>query len=118
MTDGTWKNPWMLTAVGMILVAVAGFGTGLFLANWSGKRDKMAPRVALSTRVESVPTRGTVDACNQSAAIQAGQRENTKDTVVAGGGTLYGLNENKKHDERYRDAYAACMLSRGYMAWR
>jgi hypothetical protein len=36
--------------------------------------------------------------------------------VVAGGGTLYGLNENKKHDERYRDAYAACMQSRGYMA--
>lgn len=34
--------------------------------------------------------------------------------VGAGGGTLYGLNENKKHDERYRDAYAACMRSRGY----
>ena len=34
--------------------------------------------------------------------------------VGAGGGTLYGLNENKKHDERYRDAYAGCMRSRGY----
>ena len=34
--------------------------------------------------------------------------------VGAGGGTLYGLNENRKHDERYRDAYAACMRSRGY----
>ena len=34
--------------------------------------------------------------------------------VGAGGGTLYGLNENKKHDERYRDAYAACMRSHGY----
>jgi hypothetical protein len=34
--------------------------------------------------------------------------------VGAGGGTLYGLNENKKHDERYRAAYAACMHSRGY----
>jgi len=32
----------------------------------------------------------------------------------AGGGTLYGLNENKKHDERYREAYANCMRSRGY----
>jgi hypothetical protein len=32
----------------------------------------------------------------------------------AGGGALYGLNENKKHDERYRDAYARCMRSRGY----
>jgi hypothetical protein len=34
--------------------------------------------------------------------------------VGAGGGTLYGLNENKKHDERYRDAYASCMRARGY----
>ncbi len=34
--------------------------------------------------------------------------------VGAGGGTLYGLNENRKHDERYREAYARCMQSRGY----
>jgi hypothetical protein len=46
---------------------------------------------------------GTIDACNQSAATQAGQRENTKDTVVAGGGTLYGLSADKKHDARYRE---------------
>ena len=32
----------------------------------------------------------------------------------AGGGTVYGLNENKKHDEAYRDAYASCMRSKGY----
>ncbi len=35
--------------------------------------------------------------------------------VGAGGGTLYGLNENHKHDERYREAYAGCMRSRGYV---
>ena len=34
--------------------------------------------------------------------------------VGIGGGVLYGLNENKKHDERYRRAYASCMRSRGY----
>jgi hypothetical protein len=34
--------------------------------------------------------------------------------VGAGGGTLYGLNENRKNDERYRDAYATCMRARGY----
>jgi len=34
--------------------------------------------------------------------------------VGAGGGTLYGLNENQKHDEHYRNAYASCMRSRGY----
>jgi len=35
--------------------------------------------------------------------------------VGAGGGTLYGLNENRKHDERYREAYSACMRSHGYV---
>jgi hypothetical protein len=34
--------------------------------------------------------------------------------VGAGGGTLYGLNENKKHDEQYRAAYGSCLRSRGY----
>lgn len=34
--------------------------------------------------------------------------------VGAGGGTLYGLNENKKQDERYRAAYATCMRARGF----
>jgi hypothetical protein len=34
--------------------------------------------------------------------------------VGAGGGTLYGLNENKKQDERYRAAYSSCMRGRGY----
>ena len=34
--------------------------------------------------------------------------------VGAGAGALYGLNENRKNDERYREAYAACMRSRGF----
>jgi hypothetical protein len=34
--------------------------------------------------------------------------------VGATGGALYGLNENRKNDERYRAAYAACMRGRGY----
>jgi uncharacterized protein YcfJ len=31
-----------------------------------------------------------------------------------GGGALYGVNENRKSDERYRTAYANCIRSRGY----
>jgi len=98
-----------------------------------------------------IPTQSVINTCNESAGAQAGQREKTKDTVIAGaigavagaavgaaggavvdggsgagkgaiigglvgagGGTLYGLNENRKHDESYRNAYAACMRSRGY----
>jgi hypothetical protein len=34
--------------------------------------------------------------------------------VGAGAGTLYGIYDNKKHDERYRSAYADCMRSKGY----
>ena len=34
--------------------------------------------------------------------------------VGAAGGTLYGINENRKHDEAYRAAYTRCMQSRGY----
>ena len=34
--------------------------------------------------------------------------------VGAGGGTVYGLNENKKHDDAYRASYARCMRSRGF----
>ena len=41
-----------------------------------------------------------------------GGRESDKKRV--GGGTRYGLNENTKHDESYRSAYAACMRLRGY----
>ena len=32
----------------------------------------------------------------------------------AGGGSLYGLYENKKNDEAYRQAYANCLSRRGY----
>jgi uncharacterized protein YcfJ len=34
--------------------------------------------------------------------------------VGAGGGTLYGLNENRRNDERYGAAYSSCLQSRGY----
>jgi hypothetical protein len=34
--------------------------------------------------------------------------------VGAGAGSLYGLNENKKADEKYRAAYSSCMRARGY----
>ena len=103
-----------------------------------------APRVASSQApaaapAPAVPTQSAIAACNQAAATQSGQRNKTVDTVKdagigaiagggkgagtgaaigglvgAGGGTLYGLNENQKHDQRYRDAYASCMRSRGY----
>jgi len=34
--------------------------------------------------------------------------------VGAGAGTLYGVNDNRKHDTAYRDAYSSCLRARGY----
>src|SRR5215467_8056451 len=79
--------------------------------------------------VPAVPTQDVVDACNRYAAAQVGETDKTKEAVAgaavgaaggaiagggkgagkgaaiggvvgAGGGTLYGLNENKKNYEK------------------
>jgi hypothetical protein len=168
--NSSWSNPWKLTSLGLGLVAATALATGLVVANWTGKDSdkpaavevgsgRTAPRVASSkvpaaapaVPIQSAPTLSAIEACNQYAASQAGQRDKTVDTVKdagigaiagaalgaaggaiagggkgagqgaaigglvgAGGGTLYGLNENQKHDERYRNAYGACMRGRGY----
>jgi hypothetical protein len=173
MTNESWRNPWKLTAIGMALVIATVVVTGLVVANWRGQDSdkkvvdvtpgRAAPRSATAPATSTaagtptaptaagIPTQSVINTCNESAGAQAGQREKTKDTVIAGaigavagaavgaaggavidggsgagkgavigglvgagGGTLYGLNENRKHDESYRNAYAACMRSRGY----
>lgn len=175
MTDKAW-NPWKMMAIGLALVVVTALVTGLVVAKWSGtdadrtvatsvetpkpaparvaapRPVASAPRPAASPQAAStVPTQAAIDACNQYAAAQVGQRDKTtevvKDAAIgavlgaavgaaggaiagggkgagkgaaiggvvgAGGGTLYGLNENRKQDEQYREAYASCMRSRGY----
>jgi len=173
--NSRWNNPWKLTTIGLCLVGATALATGLVVANRTGsERDKAAAVDAGSgrtaTRVvssqspsaapaaqglpaptQALPTPTAIADCNHYAAIQAGQRDKTVDTVKdagigaiagaalgaaggaiagggrgagkgaaigglvgAGGGTLYGLNENQKHDEHYRGAYASCMRSRGY----
>ena len=52
-------------------------------------------------------------------AIASGGSGAGKGAAIGGivgvvGGTLYGLNENRAHDERYQKAYASCMRSHGY----
>jgi len=78
--------------------------------------------------IPAVPTKEIVDACNRYAAAQVGESDKTtevvKDAAIgavvgaavvgAGGGTLYGLNENRRNDEKYRAAYSSCLQSRGY----
>jgi hypothetical protein len=95
MIDETWKNPWKLTAIGMALVIASALVTGLVVANWTGREidrtssvvssDRTATRESSSPAARTVPTQSAIAACNQSAAAQAGQREKTRDTLIAGG---------------------------------
>ena len=99
MANETWKNPWKLTAVGMALVIATVLVTGLVVANWKGQDSdkkvvdvtpgRAAPRAETATApaaptAAGIPPQSAINTCNESAAAQAGQREKTKDTVIAG----------------------------------
>jgi hypothetical protein len=118
-------NPWKTTAIGLVVVMVTALVTGLVVANWTGA-DRGAQEYHVQQRVQQSsarvthaparPTASAVEACNKYAASEVGSKDKTMEVVKvgAGGGTLYGLNENRKHDERYRAAYAGCMRARGF----
>jgi hypothetical protein len=169
MTDGSWSNPWKLTAIGLAVVVVTALVTEIVVAHrFRTRADQQvaavsttpsraavapAPQPAVARTpqpVSSTPPRASIDACHQQAE-QASQRDKTMEVVkdgaigalggaavgAAGGaiadggrgagkgaaiggilgagvGSLYGLNENQKQDQRYRDAYAKCMHARGH----
>lgn len=82
----------------------------------------VAPGVPL---VVAIPTAEAVQACNQRASDEVGEPERAEEAVkdaasgvvaAVGGGSLYGLNESRRNDEKYRAAYASCMRARGYVA--
>jgi hypothetical protein len=73
----------------------------------------------------AVPTEEAVQACNRRAADEARDPDRTEPVVkgaasasvaAAEGGTLYGLDESRRNDEKYRAAYSSCMRARGYPA--
>ena len=117
-------DPWKTTAIGLVVVMVTALVTGLVVANWTGP-DRGAQEYHVQQKVQqtparvmhapAVPTASAVEACNKYAASEVGSKDTMEVVKVgAGGGTLYGLNEHKKHDERYRAAYAGCMRARGF----
>src|SRR5881296_3107648 len=77
----------------------------------AGNRDKTADTVKNAAVGAAVGAAGGAIA---DGGKSAGKGAAIGGVLGAGGGTLYGLNENKKHDERYREAYGSCMRSRGY----
>ena len=98
------------------------------------------PSVRTGPAATALPTASAIQECNRLAAQHAGNRhvrvevanETAVGTVVGAGasaqragkavaggvvgGTLFGLDDSGKHDERYRAAYSQCLRSRGYAA--
>ncbi len=85
-----------------------------YASSQSGSHDKMdvVKDAALGAVVGAAV--GAAGGAIADGGKGAGKGAAIGGVIGAGGGTLYGLNEGKKHDERYREAYATCMRSRGY----
>jgi hypothetical protein len=132
--SGSW-NPWRVTAIVMAFVMLTALVTGLVVANWVPAPAPPRPAVrpfstAPAGEAGPVPPQWAIAECNGVAALRTGPGERTMKVVRdpggvgagkgaaigvgVGAGTLYGLNENRKQDQRYRDTYSACMRARGY----
>ena len=86
MSEGNW-NPWRMTAIGMALVIVTGLVTGLVVANWTGTEPARPAGGVASARPGAVtPAAADIDACNQYAKAQTGDKtmEVLKDAVIGG----------------------------------
>jgi hypothetical protein len=101
----------------MVFTVVIAVVTGVVVANWSGG-ELVDHRT--SGAATGPPSQSEINSCNQHAAAEATSRSNTREIVAGpgvlavGGGTLYGVNANRKNDAHYREAYASCMRARGY----
>ena len=124
------SNPWKLTATAVALVMV----TSLVIAviawttrdvEWRVEAPPVEPTKSASVRMAVAAPQASAMATPPSYAIAACHRQASRSGLddaqpaalkagVLGSGTLYGLDQNQKRDERYRDAYARCMRSRGY----
>jgi len=130
------ESPWTWMGIGMALVFALALITGIVVATWTGTPEEAGvARIPGGERVTSErpatlrPARGTpphtvVEACNSQAEARVGPRNEPVEVPRPGpaiggsgasSGTLYGLNERRRDDELYRDAYAGCMRSRGYV---
>jgi hypothetical protein len=118
------SNPWTLVATAMALVLI----TSLLIAvaawttadvEWRAEAPATAPTHASSVRLGAVASQATamsppppyaVAACRRQASQRQseGTSPQTLKADVVGGSSVQPI------DERYREAYARCMRSRGY----
>lgn len=138
---GDTGRPWKKTAIGMTVVVLTAVIAGLLAAGWGRAGLEAlfspvvpAPAVAPPRLVTQSPARDDVEACNQYAKAQAGDKaiEVVKEgtaadagraagkgavnggMVSAAAGTLHGIDDREKNDARYVEAYRACMKGRGF----
>jgi hypothetical protein len=125
------ESPWTWMGIGMALVFAMALITGVIVATWTGTPEDVVvgtPRVtserpAIPRPVRGLPPQAVVEACNSQAQSRVGQGESVDVPRSAPGlggsgassGTLYGLDDQRRDDERYRVAYAGCMRARGYV---
>ena len=132
-----------MTAISMALLVVGVVITGLLVAGWGPRAGLEAlfspvvpapPAEAPARAASHSPSPTDVEACNQYANAQAGDKaivvvkegaageagRGAGKGAVNGGmvsaaaGTLHGINERKRNDARYVEAYRACMKGRGF----
>lgn len=138
------REPWKMTALGMALIVAAAVIMGFLMAGWGPRAEleaMLAPVIAPASPapapakiVTETPAPADVESCNQSAKAHAGNKtiEVVKEgvaeagwgpgrggeiggmVVAAAAGTLHGINERKRNDARYVEAYRACMKGRGF----
>ena len=115
-------NPWKAATLGMVIAGTTAFGTSYVVA-----LTKMpeSPKVSRHAKVKvgtfdrhQIPP-AEIEQCNAYAShVNGNAGEAPRGAAVTvggiGRGTLYGVNESKQHDERYRRVYASCMRARGY----
>jgi hypothetical protein len=124
MSETDWK-PWKMTTFGLLLVGATALVTTLVMGYRADREDdkqsRAAPRANASVRKTSVPSQIEVEACQAYAQQRTGDKtmDMAKDVAIGGpvgatAGTLYGLNDTKRHDAKYQAAYRSCLRQKGY----
>jgi hypothetical protein len=109
-------NAWKIATIGMAAVTTS-LVTALVVGHMSIRESGAEMREGQATRTPPPPMRLAIETCNQHAAAEAPLSDTTGlvTDLVPGAGTLYGLNDKRGGDERYRAAYTRCMRARGYL---
>jgi len=124
VSETIW-NAWKMTTFGLLLVGATALVTTLIMGYRDDREDVnqtgATSRANALVRKTSVPSQIDVEACQAYAQQRTGDKtmDMAKDVAIVGpvgaaAGTLYGLNDTKRHDAKYQAAYRSCLRQKGY----